>query len=79
MSKYWENRAKWRNRQDEKSFNRAWHRKTHRLQMIKESNRWGECKCGHKHFPCADPICNEMLCGGRCRFRGCKCTRWEEN
>lgn len=74
LSKYWQRRKEYGRRKR----NRRWKRdlRYEKETMLRISNLYGPCpECGHKHWPCRAP-CFEILCGGACRNRMCKCMKW---
>jgi len=78
--RYWERRRVWLKVRRRRSEARMWQRKRHRTQMLRVSNLHEPCSCGHRHWPCADPVCNDMYCGGSCRYyhrRLCPCVTYD--
>lgn len=71
---YWIRREQKNANRRKREWERAWHVKRHKTRMLMVSNLFGPCsECGHKHWPCSDPHCNDIFCGGGCRDRSCKC------
>lgn len=67
------------NRRRRNRLRRVWQRKRHKCQMLWVSNAVGPCpepRCGHRHWPCGSPDCNDIGCGGPCRQPGCPCMAW---